>query len=459
MGGRALVGGRLLGGLSRLGGPKFGERRLTVWGRLGRHAVLRRHIVDGRATMVLRDLRNGELLVMSDDEWRVLSVSAGHTSEQIQALLGGAYPQSSIDAFREQLEARDLFSTPGQASGRPDGPSRDGAPRSLVPSRTTIDVLPDFRLRCHGGGTCCRLFDTILFRPEERARALRVLPMAKHPPGLGFAPIRGGPGPGAALATPSLREGACVYLRDTRRCGLEERGGSDAKPLGCRLYPAHFVDDGEALRVSVSVECTCVLSSLDADGGDPLVPPALLEDGPDPGIAVEALAPDAMLRALRRDALAFDGDPVAHLLAVGDALSGEASLDGALSQLAVDLSAAACDLDRFRAPGDLARRSVRQVAEAASVIVDEGLRPMLIERGPVRPSREEFYLRAGAHAYRLFAGGRAGVFRRIARLLVARLLALFGNGDVDADPIFSEPLALVEAVDRAYGLTRGRSWT
>ena len=46
-----------------------------------------------------------------------------------------------------------------------------------------------------------------------------------------------------------------------------------AKPRGCRVYPATFVDDGEHIRVSMSVECPCVLASAGVEGGAPLVDP------------------------------------------------------------------------------------------------------------------------------------------------------------------------------------------
>ena len=37
---------------------------------------------------------------------------------------------------------------------------------------------------------------------------------------------------------------ATAYLDERGRCQLHGAAGPHAKPLGCRTFPAHFVDDG-----------------------------------------------------------------------------------------------------------------------------------------------------------------------------------------------------------------------
>ena len=56
------------------------------------------------------------------------------------------------------------------------------------------------------------------------------------------------------LATPTMSDGACGYLREDGACVIHAVGGLDAKPLGCRIFPTTFVDDGTTIRASVKTE-------------------------------------------------------------------------------------------------------------------------------------------------------------------------------------------------------------
>ena len=62
-------------------------------------------------------------------------------------------------------------------------------------------------------------------------------------------------------------DGRCAYLGESGWCSLHTKAGPAAKPLGCALFPASFLDDGERIRVSTWVECACVLASVGRPGG------------------------------------------------------------------------------------------------------------------------------------------------------------------------------------------------
>ena len=83
-------------------------------------------------------------------------------------------------------------------------------------------------------------------------------------------PERGSGPTGGAIVTSC--EGRCAYLGEGGLCGLHAAYGPAAKPVGCSTFPASFTDDGEVVRVSVSVECACVLASVGREGGSPLIP-------------------------------------------------------------------------------------------------------------------------------------------------------------------------------------------
>ena len=72
----------------------------------------------------------------------------------------------------------------------------------------------------------------------------------------------------------TLVDGACAYLASDGHCRLHAVAGAEAKPWPCRAYPATFVEDGETVRVSVSIECACILASIGGTEGEPLVPPS-----------------------------------------------------------------------------------------------------------------------------------------------------------------------------------------
>ena len=167
--------------------------------------------------------------------------------------------------FLDQLDAAGLLA--GDARG---AVAEEDLP---CPSDRPLSVLSGYRLSCDGRGGCCRQYASTLFSPVEAARARAVLPMVA---GGGerhervFSPERGAAFHAASAV--AMVDGRCAYLASDDRCGLHAEAGPLAKPLGCQLFPATFVDDGDEVRVSVAVECACVLSSLDApEQGSPII--------------------------------------------------------------------------------------------------------------------------------------------------------------------------------------------
>jgi lysine-N-methylase len=53
-------------------------------------------------------------------------------------------------------------------------------------------------------------------------------------------------------------DGSCVFLGKDNRCLVHERGGADAKPLACRLYPFILTPAGSHWRVGLRFACPSV---------------------------------------------------------------------------------------------------------------------------------------------------------------------------------------------------------
>jgi lysine-N-methylase len=303
-----------------------------------------------------------------------------------------------------------------------------------------------------------------------------------------FMPERGSGPTGGSVVT--LRDGRCAYLGDEGRCGLHALGGPAAKPVGCATFPASFADDGEVVRVSVSVECACVLASVGREGGAPLLPPGAavradldetlgISTVPDPvQVTPEQMAPRAELRAWSRRV-------AAHLTNLEDAAASLVSLGAAVAEggLAADpepslarpapIAGAAVlpwieALHRralrrehedaaWRSERDLARRATRWIAAAAGALCDPASLDALLAAPAAAPRAEAFYLRALVHGHQLVTGSlplSLALHDRAVRILVARALpvALAALPAEELDPASAHPLALVEAMLRGHGL-------
>lgn len=466
-------------------------RMLPRYPGLAEQALARRHVVDGEERLILHDTGTGRLLVLGPREWGLLSCADGTRDLDGIVRAGaklGAYARAPVlQAFLEQLHAAGLIvDGEGEADAAP-GPESD-APMSASAAHP-LEALPDFSLRCDGSGSCCRIYPTVTFSAVEVARARAALPAVLDGgarPERAFLPERGaGPCGGAAVA---MVDGRCAYLASSGRCGVQEVAGAAAKPAGCRLFPAIFVDDGESVRVSVAVECACVLASVGHGDGSALLPPAARVRGDlDPAVHVAALpariavregvtAPRVEFLAWSRcvaaasasvevpavfwaladaiDAAGLDVGAARAALApvapVRGSLTAEA-LRPWLAALAVRARRRVEEDARWRSERDLSRLATRWLADAAAALLDSNALP---GAGADTARSEAFYLRAMIHGHQLVAGEEplARALRgRAARLVVARAMALGVAGGID-DPAGAHPLALVEALLRGHGL-------
>jgi lysine-N-methylase len=368
------------------------------------------------------------------------------------------------------------------SSGTPAGGEADPG--------TPLDPLPGFTLSCDGSGSCCRLYASIVFAPVEAARARALLPRI-----LGggdrhervFMPERGSAPTGGAVVT--LCDGRCAYLADSGRCGLHEAGGASAKPIGCAAFPATFTDDGEAVRVSVAVECACVLASIGREGGAPLLPPAARVLGDLPQAlnvtrvpALVQVTPAAM--AQRADFIAWSvrvstllprPDTAAALVSLGATVArGGLTADPEPALVRPALVAPSSVIPwidalrrrarrrehedaAWRSEHDLARRAMRWIAAATEALLDRAVLEALVAAPASAPADESFYVRALLHGRTLATAElplSLGLHDRAVRLLVARALPLVlaGCPPGELDPACDHPLALVEAMLRGHGL-------
>jgi lysine-N-methylase len=464
--------------------------------RLAGHVLPRRHVVDGDERVVLHDLSTGRLVQIGLREWGLLASADGTRDVDgivLAAAREGAHARApAVEAFLIQLHAAGMIDDGTAAPPAPPAPPADegeGEDPVLAAARPLFS-LPGYSLHCDGSGSCCRFYATVVFGPVEAARARALCPEvlgggARHE--RVFMPERGsGPTGGAAVA---YRDGRCAYLGPDDRCAIHAAGGPLAKPLGCRTFPASFLDDGETVRVSVSVECACVLASVDRPGGAPLVSEgARVRADLDETLVVDRLADHLLITparvASRAAFLAWsravtrlfpDRDVPAALLALagaveaagldedaaGRALASPPPVDpAAIAPFAAALAARAArraaEDTSYRSERDLVLRGARWVAEAARALADPDLAAALLAAPPAAPRAERFYVAALLHGHRL-AGARplATALRdRAARVLVARALGLVlaAVPEPERDPAAAYPLALLEALLRGHGL-------
>ncbi len=461
--------------------------------RLADHVLARRHITGGEAVVVLHDQRTGGLVQLGPREWGLLAAADGTRDLEgiiLAARREGAHARvPALRAFLEQLHGAGLL-----ADGAPDdAASPDGLPAidapaeaESLPDDRPLDVLPDFSLHCDGSGSCCRIYASVIFGPVEAARARALYPDIqgggdRHEKN--FLPDHGSAPTGGSAVT--LVDGRCAYLGESGHCSIHARAGGAAKPLGCNLFPASFVDDGERVAVSASVECACILASAGRRGGAPLIPPGARFRGDlDPAVFIAGLPPSlAITRAGRADRAAVRAwsrrvaalsppSDVARTLWSLAATIDDSGLDAdpapsfnappaiEASGLLAWIDALACRAARrvredavWRSERDLARLASSWISEAASGLL--ALDPFAVPApAPSVAASEAFYLRAALHGYKLFGDLPLTVALRdrAVRLVVARALPdVFARTRAD-DPACAHPLALVEAMLRGHGL-------
>jgi lysine-N-methylase len=468
-------------------------RKLPERPRLAEHVVARRHLVDDRSAVVLHDPRTARAVQLGAREWELLAAADGTRDldgivlaaaregaharvEHLRAFLTQLHDAGFVDGG-DQVEAGDLVASAAMQSAD----SSDAAERGL-------EVLPSFSLHCDGRGSCCRQYETVLFAPVEAARARSLCPGvldagAKHE--RAFLPERGST-PGGGLAV-TLVNGACAYLDAAQSCRIHQAGGEAAKPLGCRLFPATFVDDGTSVRVSAAVECACVLASVGRVGGAPLIASsAKTRAALAPEVDVARL-PDAVrltaTRTARRDELhawsaevaraPVPADAVAALLTLADDVENgglatfttaarsaettrrhEVILRAHLRALHARVEKRARDGATWRSERDFARQAIGWMARAGAGMFGGALAGALAAPGDA--SREAFYVRASIFGHALVVDDvpLAEALRdRATRLVLARALSvLFAAAGEPIDAGLREPIAVVEAMLRGHGL-------
>jgi lysine-N-methylase len=295
-----------------------------------------------------------------------------------------------------------------------------------------------------------------------------------------FTPLAGADDRLLAVA---LVDGRCAYLEADSRCGIHRSGRAEDKPLGCRTYPARFVDDGAAVRVSPWLECPCVLASGERPSpeGEPLTL-ARSSAEIDPAIFIETLPESirvgfagevgrAAFAEATLDLAAIEvPDGAAALISLGSALDAgglalaraalEAPSAPSLEPFRPALAAIRVRVERlaaeeWRSAGDFPRRlwtALLGALDLLDAVPDE----ILAGPGAYRDV-EAFYVRALLFGHQLaHAKGRyssATLARdRALRIILARALVVVARLAELDDPAFLQPLALVEAASRAYGL-------
>ncbi len=446
--------------------------------RLADHVLARLHRVGDETFVVLFDQQRGVSFQVGMREWVLLSLADGTRDLEgirLAAAREGAIASSAvIAAFLARLHVEAMLAGGAEPDGRASVASPDARP---------IDALAGYRFACDGRGVCCRQYATVVFSQLEATRARALLPLVERGGDRhewAFTPRHG------SIAIPACAvkhvDGACAYLDEAGLCRIHAAGGALAKPFGCNLFPARFVDDGEAVRVSALVECACVLRSAGQPTGDGLVPGDARTRGELPReVFVEVLPATIALtdtREVGREAIVawsravLEGtfaDGVAWLWATADAMERDGALPSPavrcehidatavlpwLRSLRAVLARVTAEARAWRGPGDVALNALEVMGDAIAALCDDGLLAPMLAAGPVQSEAEAFYLRANAHAHQWVAERPLAVqLRNLAmRLTVARALRRFHGAGLLTGEAFEEPVALVEAMCRGYGV-------
>lgn len=208
--------------------------------RIGTHVEIRRHLVGSGVRIVIRDVRTDRRVVVGERELRAVRCMDGSRDVEgiaIAARLGA----DRVGEFVCQLGELGLLDPGGEA------------PEPSFARDLPVRALPGYGWDCDGSGTCCELFESVLFTPFEVACARAAAPDildAGHDATLAFSPAQG---LDETLLAVAVRDGACAYLGADRRCRIY-----GVRPHGCRGFPMRYVDVGSEIRVAPRAECGCV---------------------------------------------------------------------------------------------------------------------------------------------------------------------------------------------------------
>lgn len=450
--------------------------------RIAEHALIRKHVIEGRDVVVIHHAETGDLLRMGPRELSLIEAADG--TRDLDAL---ALAAASKGVYQRASEIRDVLEKLHDLGLLADGLPMRMPAADLAWAGRPVAPLRGYRFSCDQNGACCATYSSVIFSSLEAARARALLPGVlgggDHPERL-FSPERGASA-GSSFAVAQI-DGRCAFLAEGGRCALHNEAGEASKPRGCRVYPATFVDDGEALRVSVGVECPCVVRSHARDEGDPLVPESARfgRDLP-PGTRVSSLGAEvAITRSLAAPRAAFvawskalsarldgfEGDAPSALWSVASALDDhgldEGALDRAIAEAkpldVAELSpwiTALADRSRrrlraaeaWRSERDRSRRASLWIGEAATSLLATVSLGALLREPALDPSAERFYVRAIVFGHQIAdeLPVADGLRDRAVRLVIARALPRFLPDD---DPSRAIPITLVEAMMRGHGL-------
>jgi lysine-N-methylase len=484
--------------------------------RLGDHVAARRYLRSDRAadaggaeSIVLHDTRAQTLVVLGQREWAILRCADG--SRDLPGLRLAAHRRAvrvgseDLASFVAELSRAGLLSSELSSEG-PLGAEPSEAPTSAPPPRRDAPLvrLAGFLLRCDGRGSCCRIYGSTLFSPAEATRAAALCPAIVPADMHGeraFTPEAGSSyrlaGGAERARCVSVVDGACAFLSRDGSCSLHSTGGAAAKPLGCRLFPADFADDGAAICVSVLPECACVMRSIDNGSGVPIVAAAARTGADlDPATFVRIVPASIELGAGRcsskarylawahatgsllggrgpRDAAGALPDLAAWAWLAGESIErrGELAPLGAFGHDALapraEIVAALLPVRRFverllerwqhfRHDHDLSVATAHWLHAALARLEADGPSP-LPRASPALARREAFCLRAWLHSHQLVGEVPLGsALRECAlRMLLARTMATTvapPAPDGSIVEVADEPLALVNAWWRAHGV-------
>lgn len=437
--------------------------------RLTDRVVVRRHLGD-EDVVVLHDHDSRHVMRILLVQWQVLALADG--TRDLEGITLAARARGIQASVADVAEFLAHLADKGMLADGPTEPAEVDDPDADL-LEVPLDPIEGWTFACSGRGVCCEVFPTILFTAHEASKAMVLLEDEPHD----FYPQHGAPRDDGAVA-PILVEGRCRYLADDRRCTLHARGGTAAKPAGCRAFPMQSVYDGERVRAAFAFECACVVDGIGATDGLPPVPEGarVLGDLPRPTrvgrlpdrVPVDGtrFADRAATRELFRALASMDApaDVARGLFALGTALAegglaADAYRDGPLDEAAAmaflarlreSVSAWREPLAAFRTERDLTRLGLDWLVAAADRIAERGLPPPPAA-GSSAAEIEAFYVRNACFLYRDALGTLplATAFAvRALRVWLARAIA----EAPPEDPRAAEPLTLVEVLFRAAGL-------
>ena len=456
--------------------------------RLADHALVRRHFVDGEEVIVVHDARSGDLVRMPPRAWALIEAADG--TRDLGGLLLAASQRGVLLRASELWSVLTDLNAVGLLTDGIDPFALDPAP-SVGDPDVPLDVLP-FTLVCDGSGACCALYSTVRFTVEEAERARSIAPGIREGKARVFLPLAGSGAQPSRAAT--AIDGACSYLAVDQACEIHRAGGMAAKPAGCALYPATFVFDGEAVRVSLGVECACIVKSLGNKGGTPLVADSAKRRGDLPAGAQVAILPEMIdlcaTKTAPRDAVVAWSRAVLRVLAASESAEKSDADGGSRAGAPEDMPTLLWSLAAAVDKGDLSEEGARAARAEAAPPDESALAPWaaaLAERCAAKLSsaerwrgrsdrvlRESRALAAAASSFQE-AQGRAralageGAPREVERFYVVSILfghGLFGDVPLAAAlrdravrmwlarlvPEAEGALATVEALMRAQGL-------